>query len=175
MARSAGKAPHGDPEHPEYGGYFCEYSSNDTTYYRIKDNIGHFTNDTIAPSYFKNGIFTRDDFQTAYIMGKDPYFTAYFYEIRSISSRTQPLNAVIISGRVDKETSVVVDTINHTVDTVVTPIIRDLRWGIETMKYYQEGTSISQIIALGYLPSKGDVLLLKNNGVAHSGEYNEQE
>ena len=166
------KAPHGDPEHPEYGGYFCEYSSNDTTYYRIKDNIGHFTNDTIAPSYFKNNIFTRDDFQTAYIMGKDPYFTAYFYEIRSISSKTQPLNAVIISGRMDKEVTVVIDTVNHTTDSIVRPIIKDLRWGIETVKYYKEGPTLDQLLRFGYLPNSGDVLVIHNTTDTHYGEFN---
>lgn len=172
IAKLSFRYPKGNPG--EYT-YFVERSDCDSTSAVVTNNPEFFIDDTIAPIYFKNGNYQRENFNTVYIMGKDPYFTVYYYEIRSIKSKAEPLNAVIISGRVDKETSVVVDTINHTVDTVVTPIIRDLRWGIETMKYYQEGTSISQIIALGYLPSKGDVLLLKNNGVAHSGEYNEQE
>ena len=166
------KAPHGDPEHPEYGGYFCEYSSNDTTYHLIKDNIGHFTNDTIAPSYFKNGIYTRDDFQTVYIMGTDPYFTAYFYEIRRISSMTQPLNAVIISGRMAEKITVVTDTVNHRVDTIVQPVIKDLRWGIETMKYYKEGSTLEQLLRFGYLPNSGDALVIKNTQDVHVGEFN---
>ena len=160
------KAPHGDPAHPEYGGYFCEFSSNDSTYHYIKDDISRFTNDSIAPSYFKNGTYTKDDFQTAYIMGTDPYFTIYFYEIRSISSRTQPLNAVIISGRMDEETITVNDS------TFVQPVIKDLRWGIETMKYYKEGSVLEQLLRFGYLPNPGDVLVIHNTQDTHVGEFN---
>ena len=106
-------------------------------------------------------------------MGKDPYFTAYYYEIRDIKSKADPLNAVIISGKMDKEISVVTDTVNHTTDTVELPIIRDLRWCIETMTYYKESSSITQIINAGFLPSKGDAMLLKNDGVVHTGEFYE--
>lgn len=172
VAKVEFKAPHGDPEHPEYGGYFCEYSSNDTTYHLIKSNIGRFANDTIAPSYFKNKQYSNADFQTVYIMGNDPYFTAYFYEIRRISSMTQPLNAVIISGRMDKETTVVTDTVNHTIDTIVTPVIKDLRWGIETMKYYKEGPTLEQLLRFGYLPNSGDALIIHNTQDVHIGEFN---
>ena len=165
------KAPHGDPEHPEYGGYFCEYSSNDSTFHYIKNDISRFTNDTIAPSYFKNGHHSNQDFQTIYIMGTDPYFTAYFYEIRSISSRTQPLNAVIISGKMDKETTVVLDTVSHKADTIVNPVIKDLRWGIETMKYYKEGSTLAQLLRFGYLPNSGDALVIHSTQDVHQGEF----
>ena len=166
------KAPHGDPEHPEYGGYFCEYSSNDSTYHYIKNNIGKFTNDTIAPYYFKQNYHSKADFQTVYIMGQDPYFTVYFYEIRSISSMTQPLNAVIISGKIDEEISVVTDTVAHTVDTITLPVIKDLRWGIETMKYYKEGPTLEQLLRFGYLPNSGDALVIHNTTDVHHGEFN---
>ena len=106
-------------------------------------------------------------------MGNDPYFTAFYYEIRDIKSKAEPLNAVIFSGRVDKEISVQTDTINHTTDTIVTNVIKDLRWGIETMKYLNAGTSINQIIQLGYLPTPGDIMLLKNDGTVHTGEFHE--
>ena len=166
------KAPHGDPEHAEYGGYFCEYSSCDTTFHYIKDDMDKFTNDTLAPSYFKNGYHTKEDFQTIYIMGTDPYFTAYFYEIRDISSKTQPLNAVIISGKIDEEITVVTDTVTHTTDTIVTPIIKDMRWGIETMKYYKEGPTLEQLLRFGYLPNHGDALVIRNTTDVHNGEFN---
>ena len=172
IAKLEFKAPHGDPEHPEYGGYFCEYSSNDTTYHLIKNNIGHFTNDTIAPVYFKNGFHRNEDFQTIYIMGTDPYFTAYFYEIRKISSGTQPLNAVIISGKMDKENIIVFDSLTQKNDTIVSPIIKDLRWGIETMKYYKEGPTLEQLLRFGYLPNSGDALIIRSTQDVRHGEFN---
>lgn len=80
---------------------------------------------------------------------------------------------MIFSGKIDKEMVVQTDTVNNTSDTTYMRVTRDLRWGIETMKYYQEGTSISQIISLGFLPSKGDAMMLKNEGVVHTGEFPE--
>lgn len=164
--------PKGNPG--EYT-FFVERSDPDSTYAIVTSNPEFFIDDTIAPSYFQNGYYQKENFNTVYIMGHDPYFTAYYYEVRFIKAKAEPLNAVIISGRMDKEITVVTDTVNHTVDTIETPVIRDLRWAIETMKYFNEGTSISQIIQLGYLPSKGDVMLLKNDGIVHTGEYIEQE
>ena len=105
-------------------------------------------------------------------MGNDPYFTIYFYEIRSISSRTQPLNAVIISGRMAEEITVLNDTVNNTIDTITTPVIKDLRWGIETMKYYKEGPTLEQLLRFGYLPNSGDALVIHNTQDAHYGEFN---
>ena len=166
------KAPHGNIEHPEYGGYFCEYSSCDTTYAIIKDNMGHFINDSIVPYYFKHRNYSKEDFHTMYIMGHDPYFTAYFYEIRDISVKAQPLNAVIISGKMGTSTVIVSDTVNHTTDTIVQPVIKDLRWGIETMKYYKEGNTLTQLLNAGVLPDSGDVLIIHNNSDAQTGEYN---
>ena len=65
------------------------------------------------------------------------------------------------------------DTVNHTTDTIEAKVIKDLRWGIETMKYLNAGTSINQIIQLGYLPTPGDIMILKNEGVVHTGEFAE--
>ena len=67
----------------------------------------------------------------------------------------------------------VTDTVNHTTDTVVSNVIKDLHWGIETMKYLKAGTSVNQIIHLGYLPTPGDIMILKNDGIAHTGEFHE--
>lgn len=164
------KYPKGTPS--DYT-YFVERSDPDSTYAVVTADPEFFINDTIAPSYFKNGNYKKEDFNTVYIMGHDPYFTVYYYEIRDIKSKAQPLNAVIFSGRMDKEITVVNDTVNQVTDTVVKPVIKDLKWCIETMKYYKEGTSISQIISLGFLPSKGDAMILKNEGVVHTGEFHE--
>lgn len=172
IAKMHFRYPKGTPG--EYD-YYLERSDTDTTYAVVTADPEFFINDTIAPIYFKNGNYQKENFNTVYIMGKDPYFTIYYYEIRDIRSKALPLNAVIISGRIDEETIVVSDTAAHTTETIVKPVIRDMRWGIETMEYYNEGTSISQIISYGYLPTKGDLMLLKNNGVVHTGEYIEQE
>lgn len=153
--------------------YFLEKSETDTTDFLMKDRIQDFIDDTISPIYFKDGKLTEDDFRTVYIMGSDPYFTAYYYEIRDIKSKAEPLNAVIFSGQVDKEITVVTDTVNHTTDTIEARVIKDLKWGIQTMKYLNAGTSINQIIQLGYLPTPGDIMILKNEGTAHTGEFQE--
>lgn len=153
--------------------YFLEKSETDSTHLLIQDHLQDFIDDTIAPIYFKDGKLTDDDFRTVYIMGDDPYFTAFYYEIRDIKSKAEPLNAVVFSGKVDKEIRVVTDTVNHTTDTIETKVIKNLRWGIETMKYLNAGTSINQIIHLGYLPTPGDIMILKNEGIAHIGEFPE--
>ena len=164
------KYPKGNPA--EYG-YYLERSDPDSTYKYVMANPEHFINDSIAPSYFDNGFYEKDNFNTVYIMGDDPYFTAYYYEIRDISAKFQPLNAVIISGKLDKETVIQTDTVNHTTDTIVKPVIHDLIWGIETMKYFREGTSLDQILYYGYLPSPGDVLILRNETDVHTGVFPE--
>lgn len=168
IAKMRFKYPKGSPG--DYT-YFLENSSTDTTYALVKNDLGRFTNDTIAPTYFKQGKHNIDDFNTVYIIGNAPYFTIFYYEIRNISSKAEPLNAIIISGKMDKEIKLVNDTVTHTIDTIVKPVIRDLKWGIETMKYYKESTSINQIINFGFLPTPGDLVVIKNDGVAHSGEF----
>ena len=106
-------------------------------------------------------------------MGQDPYFTVFYYEIRDIKSKGYPLNAVIFTGKMDKETVVVTDTVSHTSDTIVKPVIKDLKWGIQTMKYGKESSSINQIIRLGFLPTPGDLMMLRNAEDTHSAELPE--
>lgn len=151
--------------------YFLEQSSTEMTDDIMRHKTDVFVNDTISPIYFKEGKLQSEDFRTVYIMGEDPYFTVFYYEVRDIKSKAEPLNAVIFTGKMDKETRVVSDTTNHTFDTIVKPVIKDLRWGIQTMKYYQENASITQIIRLGFLPTPGDLLVLRNNGDTHYGEF----
>ena len=153
--------------------YFLEQSSTDDTHSFISANTSWFVDDTISPIYFKEGKLESRDFNTVYIMGQDPYFTVFFYEIRDIKSKGSPLNAVIFSGKMDEEITVVSDTVSHTTDTIVKPVIKDLRWGIQTMKYGQESSSINQIINLGFLPTPGDLMMLRNDGDTHSSELPE--
>lgn len=150
--------------------YFLEQSSTDMTDSIMSSNTDFFVNDSIAPIYFKSGKLESRDFNTVYIMGEDPYFTAFYYEVRDIKSKGEPINAVILSGRLDKETFVENDTVNHTTNTVVKPVIKDLRWGLQTMKYCQESNSINQIIHFGFLPTPGDLMVIHNTTDAHSGE-----
>jgi len=151
--------------------YFMEQSSTEMTdSVMTRSNIDAFVNDTISPIYFKEDKLESRDFRTVYIMGEDPYFTVFYYEVRDVKSKSEPLNAVIFTGKMDKEIQVVTDTVNHTSDTIVRPVIKDLRWGIQTMKYYNETSSISQIIRLGFLPTPGDLMVLRNLNDAHSGE-----
>lgn len=161
----------GTPENPPY---YVETSSTDSTIYYVNRNPEHFINDVLAPDYFKEKSFDENDFNTVYIIGKDSYFTIFYYEIRHIyMTNFQPLNAVIISGKLDKENVVVTDTISHTTDTVARPIIRDFVMGIETMKYYIGGTSLDMILQFGGLATPGDLLIIKNDGIVIPEEYEE--
>lgn len=161
----------GTPENPPY---YVETSSTDSTIYYVNRNPEHFINDVLAPDYFKEKSFDENDFNTVYIIGKDSYFTIFYYEIRHIyMTNFQPLNAVIISGKLDKEKVVVTDTISHTTDTVARPIIRDFVMGIETMKYYIGGTSLDMILQFGGLATPGDLLIIKNDGIVIPEEYEE--
>lgn len=154
----------GTPEAPPY---YVETSSTDSTIFYVNRNPEHFINDVLTPDYFKEKSFDENDFNTVYIIGSDSYFTIFYYEIRHIyTTNFQPLNAVIISGKLDKENVVVTDTINHTTDTVERPIIRDFVMGIETMKYYREGQSLDMILQYGALATPGDLMIIKNDGVA---------
>ena len=168
IAKMRFKSPKGQPGQYDY---FMEQSSTQMTdSVMTRSNIDAFVNDTISPIYFKDDKLESRDFKTVYIMGEDPYFTVYYYEVRDVKSKSEPLNAVIFTGKMDKEIQVVTDTVNHTSDTIVRPVIKDLRWGIQTMKYYNETSSISQIIRLGFLPTPGDLMVLRNLTDAHSGE-----
>lgn len=162
----------GVPEVPSM--HFTETSSTDSTYVIVGDNMEHFTEDTIAPYFFKNRDYSKDVLHSVYIIGDAPYFTIFYYEIRHIfMTNFQPLNAVIISGKMDTETIIQTDTVNHKTDTIEQPVIKDYVIGIRTMKYYREGVQLSQILQYGGLPSPGDILIIKNNSAVKPGEYTE--
>ena len=151
--------------------HYVETSSTDSTIYYVHNNPEHFINDSIAPNYFKAKDFDQDDFNTVYIIGRDSYFTIFYYEVRHIyTTNFQPLNAVIISGKIDSEAVITTDTIHNTTDTIMQPIIKDYVMGIETMKYYKEGTSLSLILQAGGLASPGDVMIIRNDGDVVHGE-----
>ena len=158
---------------PQYNDIIkIEASDTDSTYILMQEYIDNFTADSLCPIYFK-GEFDKDVFHNIYIMGHDPYFTMFYYEIR-LPSQFRPLYANIISGRVDQETVIVTDSVNGT-NTVTRPVIKDLRWGIETMKYFEGGHVLDLILNQEHqtLPKPGDILLLKNAKDVHIGEYQE--
>lgn len=150
------KNPIGDPQSQFY---FLEKSDTDSTYLRIKDNTALFTNDPIAPPYFRSSKFSAEDFKHAYIVGNDDYFTLYFYEIRDISGGYLPLNAILISGKMST-------------DTEGNPIIENFWCGLETMKYYNEGTSLNLFIQYGYIPTPGDIIIMQSPNTIVQGSYN---
>ena len=151
------KKPIGTPGEYDYS---IEKSDTDSTYLRIKDNAELFTNDPIAPPYFKSDKFKAKDFRRAYIMGSGDYFTVYYYEIRDISNGALPLNAILISGKMST-------------DIEGNPIIENFWCGIETMKYANESPNINQIIQLGFMPYPGDIQILNCQNNLIPGSYNE--
>lgn len=150
-----------------------EASDTDTTYLLMKDYVDQFVADSLSPSYFHNE-FSNDVFNTVYIMGRDPYFTIFYYEIR-LPSQFRPLYANIISGKVDKEAIIETDTVSGLTDTIVRPVIKDLKWGIETMKYFEGGHILDLILNQEHQtpPKPGDILIPKNAKDIHIGEYQE--
>ena len=83
-------------------------SNTDDTYKIMTENKrweDFCLNDTLLPIFFDtafNGTAAKDPevLRHAYIMGKDPEFTLYYYEVRKEPQQLQPLNAVILSGTV---------------------------------------------------------------------------
>lgn len=153
---------------------YLENSSNDSTVNVVSNNgrFELFVNDSIAPSYFKNGHAQYKDFSNIYIMGKDPYFTAYFYEVRDISSKTLPLHAVIMSGKMSEETIVQTDTVSHKTDTIKRPVIQDFRIGFQIMMYYNKESHLyPSLIEIGSLPLPGNVWILRSLNDLHYGEF----
>ena len=151
-----------------------ERSSTDTTYHLMREYYDAFLADSIAPVFFHGEETNTDVFNTIYIMGHDPYFTIYYYEIR-MPSQFRPLYANIISGRVEKETVTETDTVSGTTNTVVKPVIKDLKWGIETMKYLNGSHTLDIILNQEnqIIPKPGDILIIKNASDVHQGEYQE--
>ena len=148
-----------------------EASDTDSTFLLMKEYVDQFTADSLCPSYFDNE-FSTDVFNTVYIMGHDPYFTIFYYEIR-LPSQFRPLYANIISGRVDKEIVIETDTVSGKTDTIARPVIKNLKWGIETMKYLKGGPILDMILNQEHQtpPKPGDILILKNAKDVHVGEY----
>jgi len=137
---------------------FLEQSDTDSTFFIVKDSITLFTNDPIAPPYFKSSKFTPEDLRHAYIIGNGSYFTLYFYEIRDVSSYILPLNAVVISGKIST-------------DEEEKTIIKDFWLGMEIMKYYNGGSVTNMLIQSGHLPTPGDIIISQSPDALVEGSY----
>jgi len=136
---------------------FLEQFDTDSSYFIIKDSLTLFTNDPIAPAYFKSNKFIPEDLSHAYIIGNGRYFTLYFYEIHD-TSQSLPLNAVVISGKTST---------NEEGKT----IIEDFWWGIETMKYYNGGIVTNMLIQHGNIPTPGDIIIRQSPDALVEGCY----
>lgn len=161
------KEPHGSPGDFEY---YIENSETDSIYYYIKNDEARFINDSLTPSYFQSPDYSVEDFRYAYIIGTAPYFTVYYYEMRDMKLHYHPVNAIIITGRVDEEITIQTDTIENTIDTIEVPVIKDLVWGCETMTYYTNASSLNLFIQAGRQPTPGDIAISKNILTVHSVE-----
>ena len=150
-----------------------ERSSTDNTFSIMNKKWEDYClNDTLLPIYFDtsfNGTAALDPevLRHAYIIGDDPYFTLYYYEVREEQLQIQPLNAAILSGKVVYQLfpidtlqiannkivrdSIVNDTIVN--DSIIDhPVVHEIvydsipycltnvKWGVETMKYFPKDT-----------------------------------
>lgn len=153
-----------------------ERSGIDSTYLLSKEQFDLFKTDTLMPIYFKDELVKPEVFKNIYIIGHDPYFTIYYYDVIH-TNIFHPLKANIISGKIDKEFVVETDTVAGTSDTIVRPVIKNFKWGIQIMKYYEGGTILDMILnpTVGQqtLGKPGDVIVIENPTDVHQGEYQE--
>lgn len=153
-----------------------ERSRNDSTYIITKEHFSEFVSDSLTPIYFKDEQVKPEVFKNVYIIGRDPYFTIYYYDV-IYTNIFQPLKANIISGRIAKETVIVTDTVSGTTDTISRPVIKDFKWGIEIMKYFKGGSILDMIlnppVGQQTLGKPGDVIIIENPTDVHQGDYQE--
>ena len=152
-----------------------ERSNTDSTYILSRDKFSDFANDSLFPIYFKDNQVKPDVFKNIYIIGHDPYFTIYYYDVIH-TNIFQPLKANIISGKIDKEFVVETDTVAGTTDTIVRPVIKNFKWGIQ-MRYYKGGPVLDMIlnppVGQQRLGKPGDVVIIENPTDVHHGEFQE--
>ena len=135
------------------------------------ENPPMFLSDTIAPVFFSDSTIDPEVLRHAYIMGKDSCFTLYYYEIRNMAKRYYPMNAVILSGYLHTEYDVypsAIDTIVQTDTTFIydsIPVnryIHNIKWGMETMKYFPKNnsdqTALDAELSAGTQPVPGHVI-----------------
>lgn len=152
---------------------YLEQSDTETTYSIVEGDMERFFGDTIKPEYF-NDPDNADAkvFRHAYLIGNNPDFTLYYYEIRDMEKHYRPMNAVILSGTLSVDTLMTaIDTIqvvNDSITTdsiiyekVVTRCIKNVKWGIENMTYYSTSDDLSEELHNGTQPCPGNILIMK--------------
>lgn len=150
-----------------------EKSWTDTTNAFIHNHLDQFLVDSITPVFFKTEQpFSLDIvFNTIYIMGIDPYFTMYYYDLRrpfvaSIED-FECVYANIISGRIDSE------IITDSAGTIVKPIIKDFTWGAEPIGYYKDLSKLEFWLnqPLAMYPRKGDIMIVINKTALYQVDH----
>ena len=153
-----------------------ESSNTDSTYILSKDLFANFATDSLFPIYFKGSQVKPDVFKNIYIIGHDPYFTIYYYDVIH-TNIVHPLKANIISGKIDKEYIIETDSVSGTTDTIVSPVIKNFKWGIQIMKYYNDGPILDMIlnppVGQQRLGKPGDIIIIENPTDVHHGEIQE--
>lgn len=147
--------------------YYDQISSSDSIDLFLKDYINQFINDTLIPSYFKNSQNDLDVFNKIYIIGRNPYFTIYYYDIKSYLQTMaasyniyKPLFANIISGKLDKINITEIDSITGTPHNVEKTVITDFIWGCQTVKYLNKDAINTMVYNYHSFPKEGDGRLL---------------
>ena len=153
-----------------------ESSNTDSTYILSKDLFANFATDSLFPIYFKGSQVKPDVFKNIYIIGHDPYFTIYYYDVIH-TNIFHPLKANIISGKIDKEYIIETDSVSGTTDTIVSPVLKNFKWGIQIMKYYNDGPILDMIlnppVGQQRLGKPGDIIIIENPTDVHHGEIQE--
>ena len=165
----------------EYKHASVESSTTDNTAEIMKDKLSVFVNAPTAPVYFRNSENNMNVFDKAYIIGHDSYFTVYYYEVRlpvqasaALLKESLPFYANIISGRLETENIVETDSLGNT-NTIERTVIKDFKWGVETVKYLNWNSMLEQIInmPISTLPNEGEGMILKNVIDVQQKEYEE--
>lgn len=148
--------------------------STTKAYEILKDELKTFSEDSLAPAFFKNGFNDAEVFRHAYIMGRDPYFTAFYYEVLKEMQpnhpqvNLKPMNAVVMSGKLCLDTLFVKDTVIsqtgdtiYKTDTTIIHNIKDFTWGVERMKYFCKEEEIETALENGETLRPGTIHIMK--------------
>lgn len=114
-------------------------------------------------TYFKD-LKNHEVLQKVYVMGNDPFFTAYFYELgdyQTPDGNYNALNAVIISGKLEMREEPIVDENGSIIGTVIKPVLCNFLWGIETIN----NINVPETIDPQQIPWPGDVQIFSQSEV----------
>lgn len=141
--------------------YYYECSTDDSTYHILHANFDKFKEYETTPSYFKDENFNTDEFKNTYIIGKNPYFTMFFYQVIRNEipvplgldpSNFQAIIANIVSGKYNK-------------DANGTEYISEFFWGRQCIGYINTGIDLDKAIEQGFQPYYGDAWICNNSNM----------